>query len=135
MTATDAIQTIQSLVSEGRLVATPGFSVARTIQVDLSGETYENRETIKVAGFKWNPVGKVWRYEAKPSREDAVLMALAREYTEGKVEQMEDAARRASLTDEEREAEDAEAKKRFDSMMEKIATNARSRKARARGLA
>ena len=135
MTATDAIQTIQGLVAEGRLVATPGFSIARTIQVDLSGETYENRETIKAAGFKWNPVGRVWRYEAKPSREDAVLMALAREYTEGKVEQMEDAARRASLTDEEREAEDDEAKRRFDSMMEKIATNARSRKARARGLA
>lgn len=135
MTATDAIQTIQSLVSESKLVATPGFSVARTIQVDLSGETYENRETIKAAGFKWNPVGKVWRYEAKPSCEDAVLMAIAREYTEGKVEQMEDAARRASLTDEEREAEDAEAKKRFDSMMQQIAANSRSRKARARGLA
>lgn len=135
MTATDAIQTIKSLIAEGKLEATPCFSVARTIQVDLSGETYENRETIKAAGFKWNPVGRVWRYEAKPSREDAVLMALAREYTEDKVEQMEDAARRASLTDEEREAEDAEAKRRFDSMMEKIATNARSRKARARGLA
>ena len=136
MTATtDAIQTVQSLVAEGRIEATPYFSIARTIQVDLSGETYENRETIKAAGFKWNPVGRVWRYEAKPSREDAVLMALAREYTEGKVEQIEDAARRASLTDEEREAEDAEAKRRFGDMMEKIAANARSRKARARGLA
>lgn len=131
MTATDAIQTIQSLVAEGRIEATPYFSVARTIQVDLSGETYENRETIKAAGFKWNPVGRFWRYEAKPSREDAVLMAIAREYTEGKVEQIEDAARRASLTDEERKAEDAST----TSLLSSIMSGRNSRKARARGLA
>ena len=132
MTATtDAIQTVQSLVAEGKLVATPYFSVARTIQVDLSGETYENRETIKAAGFRWNPVARCWRYEAKPSREDAVLMAVARDYTEGKVEQIEDAARRASLTDEEREAEDAAS----TSLLSSIMSGRNDRKARARGLA
>lgn len=132
MTATtDAIQTIQSLVAEGRIEATPYFSVARTIQVDLSGETYENRETIKAAGFKWNPVGRFWRYEAKPSREDAVLMAIAREYTEGKVEQAAEETRRASLTDEEREAEDAST----TSLLSSIMSGRNSRKARARGLA
>ena len=132
MTATtDAIQTVQSLVAEGRIEATPYFSVARTIQVDLSGETYENREAIKAAGFRWNSVGRFWRYEAKPSREDAVLMALAREYTEGKVEQIEDAARRASLIDEEREAEDAST----TSLLSSIMSSRNDRKARARGLA
>ena len=132
MTATtDAIQTVQSLVAEGRIEATPYFSVARTIQVDLSGETYENREAIKAAGFKWNPVGRFWRYEARPSREDAVLMAVARDYTEGKVEQIEDAARRASLTDEERKAEDAST----TSLLSSIMSGRNNRKARARGLA
>ena len=132
MTATtDAIQTVQSLVAEGRIEATPYFSVARTIQVDLSGETYENREAIKAAGFKWNPVGKFWRYEAKPSHEDAVLMALARDYTEGKLEQAAEETRRASLTDEEREAEDADS----TSLLSSIMSGRNNRKARARGLA
>lgn len=132
MTATtDAIQTVQSLVAEGRIEATPYFSVARTIQVDLSGETYDNREAIKAAGFRWNPVGRVWRYEAKPSREDAVLMAVARDYTEGKLEQAAEETRRASLTDEEREAEDAAS----TSLLSSIMSGRNSRKARARGLA
>lgn len=132
MTATtDAIQTVQSLVAEGRIEATPYFSVARTVQVDLSGETYDNREAIKAAGFRWNPVARCWRYEAMPSREDAVLMAVARDYTEGKLEQIEDAARRASLTDEEREAEDAST----TSLLSSIMSGRSSRKARARGLA
>ena len=132
MTATtDAIQTVQSLVAEGKLVATPYFSVARTIQVDLSGETYENREAIKAAGFKWNPGGRFWRYEARPSREDAVLMAVARDYTEGKLEQAAEETRRASLTDEEREAEDASS----TSLLSSIMSGRSNRKARARGLA
>lgn len=132
MTATaDAIQTIQSLVAEGRIEATPYFSVARTIQVDLSGDTYENRESIKAAGFKWNPVARCWRYEARPSREDAVLMALARDYTEGKLEQAAEETRRASLTDEEREAEDAST----TSLLSSIMSGRNNRKARARGLA
>ena len=132
MTATtDAIQTVQSLVAEGRIEATPYFSIARTIQVDLSGETYENREAIKAAGFKWNPVARCWRYEAKPSREDAVLMAVARDYTEGKLEQAAEETRRASLTDEEREAEDAAS----TSLLSSIMSGRNSRKARARGLA
>lgn len=132
MTATtDAIQTVQSLVAEGRIEATPYFSVARTIQVDLSGETYENREAIKAAGFKWNPVARCWRYEARPSREDAVLMALARDYTEGKLEQAAEETRRASLTDEEREAEDAAS----TSLLSSIMSGRNNRKARARGLA
>lgn len=132
MTATaDAIQTVQSLVSEGRIEATPFFSVARTIQVDLSGETYENREAIKAAGFKWNPVTRCWRYEARPSREDAVLMAVARDYTEGKLEQAAEETRRASLTDEEREAEDAST----TSLISSIMSGRNNRKARARGLA
>lgn len=132
MTATaDAIQTVQSLVSEGRIEATPYFSVARTIQVDLSGDTYENRESIKAAGFKWNPVARCWRYEARPSREDAVLMALARDYTEGKLEQAAEETRRASLTDEEREAEDAAS----TSLLSSIMSGRNNRKARARGLA
>lgn len=132
MTATaDAIQTVQSLVSEGRIEATPFFSVARTIQVDLSGETYENREAIKAAGFKWNPVARCWRYEARPSREDAVLMAVARDYTEGKLEQAAEETRRASLTDEEREAEDAAS----TSLLSSIMSGRNNRKARARGLA
>lgn len=132
MTATtDAIQTVQSLVAEGCIEATPYFSVARTIQVDLSGETYENRESIKAAGFKWNPVARCWRYEAKPSREDAVLMALARDYTEGKLEQAAEETRRASLTDEEREVEDAST----TSLLSSIMSGRNNRKARARGLA
>ena len=132
MTATtDAIQTVQSLVAEGRIEATPYFSVARTIQVDLSGETYDNREAIKAAGFRWNPVDRCWRYEAKPSREDAVLMAVARDYTEGKLEQAAEETRRASLTDEEREAEDAAS----TSLLSSIMSGRNSRKARARGLA
>ena len=132
MTATaDAIQTVQSLVAEGRIEATPHFSVARTIQVDLSGETYENREAIKAAGFKWNPVGRFWRYEAMPSREDAVLMAVARGYTEGKLEQAAEETRRASLTDEERKAEDAST----TSLLSSIMSGRNNRKARARGLA
>ena len=132
MTATtDAIQTVQSLVAEGKLVATPYFSVARTIQVDLSGETYDNREAIKAAGFKWNPVGRFWRYEAKPSREDAVLMALARDYTEGKLGQAAEETRRASLTDEERKAEDAAS----TSLLSSIMSGRSNRKARDRGLA
>lgn len=132
MTATtDAIQTIQSLIAEGKLVATPYFSVARTIQVDLSGETYENREAIKAAGFKWNTVGRFWRYEARPSREDAVLMAVAHDYTEGKLEQAAEETRRASLTDEEREAEDAAS----TSLLSSIMSGRNNRKARARGLA
>lgn len=134
MTATtDAIENVQKLIADQKLIVSLDFNVAREIVVSLRGETYENRAAIKEAGFKWN--GRSWTYSAKPSADDAMLMAFAREYTEGKLEQAKEETRRASLTDEEREAEDAEAKRRFGDMMEKIATNARSRKARARGLA
>ena len=132
MTATtDAIQTVQSLVAEGRIETTPHFSVARTIQVDLSGETYENREAIKAAGFRWNKVHRAWEYSAPASREDAVLMALVPEFTERKVESLEESARRSSLTDEERKAEDASS----TSLLSSIMSSRNNRKARARGLA
>lgn len=144
MTATDAIQTIQSLVSEGRLEATPG--IVRTapktdastgvttywdVLVSVSGETYENRETIKAAGFRWNGAHRSWEYAAPASRDDAVLMTLVPDFTERKVEGIEDAARRASLTDEELEAEDAST----TSLLSSIMTSKNDRKARARGLA
>lgn len=101
-----AIETIQKLVADQKLAVCPGINVRREITVELSGETYENRAVIKEAGFRWN--GSCWHYAAKPSTDDAILMSLAREYTESKLEKAMEEARRASLTDEEREREDRE---------------------------
>ena len=143
----DAIQTIQSLVAEGRLDATPGLVPTQpktddatgvttywNVLVSVTGETYENRETIKAAGLRWNKVHRAWEYSAPASREDAVLMALVPEFTERKVESLEESARRAALTDEEREAEDAERRRAAE---RSVAGERRglSRKMRARGLA
>ena len=128
----DAIQTVQSLVAEGRLGVEPYLTLRHEIEVSLYGETYENREAIKAAGFRWN--GRKWSYAVSPSREDAMLMAFARDYTERKLEQAEESARRAALTDEEREAEDAERRRAAE---RSVAGERRglSRKMRARGLA
>lgn len=94
-----AIDTIKSLVAEQKLFVGTGTEVNRGIVVTLRGETYENREAIKAAGFKWN--GRYWSYTAMPSRDDEVLMAVAREYTESKIAQME---YMESTTEEERHA-------------------------------
>lgn len=144
---TDAIQTVQRLVVEGRLDATPslvptrpkddaatGVTTCWDVLVSVTGETYENREAIKAAGLRWNKVHRAWEYSAPASREDAVLMALVPEFTERKVESLEESARRAALSDEEREAEDAERRR----AAERHAAGERrglSRKMRARGLA
>ena len=138
MTATatvDAIQTVQSLIAEGKLTAEPCLTLRHEVEVSLFGETYENREAIKAAGFKWNGVSRRWQYIAAPSRDDAMLTAFARDFTERKVEGMEDAARRASLTDEEREAEDRERDEELDAYLKQVRASRPSRKARARGLA
>lgn len=129
---TDAIQTVQRLVAEGRLGVEPYFTLRHEVEVSLYGETYENRDAIKAAGFKWN--GRKWRYAAEASREDAVLMALAPEFTERKVESREESARRAALTDEEREAEDAERMAEFERKMAERRHVGLSRKMRARGM-
>lgn len=148
MTAAGAIKTIQSLIADGKLVATPGIERTQPktdpatgveiyweVVVSVTGETYENRETIKAAGFRWNKVHRSWEYSAPASREDAVLMALVPEFTERKVEDLEEAARRAALTDEEREAEDRKRDEELDAYFKQLRASRPSRKARARGLA
>ena len=145
---TDAIQTVQRLVAEGRLYATPslvpthpkddaatGVTTHWDVLVSVTGETYENRETIKAAGLRWNKVHRAWEYSAPASREDAVLMALVPEFTERKVESLEESTRRAALSDEEREAEDAERMAEFEREMAGRRHVGLSRKMRARGLA
>ena len=128
---TDAIQTVQRLVAEGRLGVEPYLTLRHEIEVSLYGDTYENRGAIKDAGFKWN--GRKWSYAAEPSRDDAMLMAFARDFTERKLEQSEESARRAALSDEEREAEDAERRRAAE---RPVAGERRglSRKMRARGM-
>lgn len=101
-----AIETVQKLVDDQKLAVYPSFNVRRGVIVELGGETYEYRAAIKEAGFRWN--GSCWSYAAKPSTDDRVLMAFAEEYTRSRVEREDEAERRASLTDEEREREDRE---------------------------
>lgn len=115
-----AIDTIKDLVAEQKLSVGTGTEVNRGIVVTLRGETYENREAIKAAGFKWN--GRYWSYTAMPSRDDEVLMAVAREYTESKLawqEYME------STTEEERHAHG-------QALLAQCSEASRSRRARAR---
>lgn len=125
-----AIENVQKLIADQKLIVNLDFSVAREIVVSLRGETYENRAAIKEAGFKWN--GRAWTYSAKPNADDAMLMAFAREYTEGKLEQAKEETRRASLTDEERELEQREFSERMEASRDKH--HGLSRKMRARGL-
>lgn len=113
-----AIETMQQLIADQQLIVTPGFEITGEISIDVRGNTYENRETIKASGFKWDKTHRVWRYSAKPSTDDPVLMAFAREYTEGKIEQAAEEARRAALTDEERERETRELFERIFSSTE-----------------
>lgn len=135
MTTADAIKTVQSLIAEGKLTAEPYLTLRHEVEVSLFGETYENREAIKAAGFKWNGVSRRWQYTAKASRDDAMLMAFARDFTERKVEDIEEAERRAALTDEEREAEDRKGSEELDAHLKQIRASKPSRKARARRLA
>ena len=60
----------------------PRQDAERPVIVSIHGNTYENREAIKAAGFKWDPHNRVWVYSAKPSTKDNMLMTFAREFTE-----------------------------------------------------
>nr|DAZ19101.1 MAG TPA: hypothetical protein [Caudoviricetes sp.] len=60
----------------------PRQDAEREVVVSIHGYTYEHRQAIKAAGFKWDPDNRVWVYSAKPSTKDPMLMTFAKEFTE-----------------------------------------------------
>lgn len=50
----------------------PRQDAERPVIVSIHRNTYENRETIKAAGFKWDPHNRVWVYNSDPKGSPAI---------------------------------------------------------------
>lgn len=98
-----AIAKVQGLIEEGTIVAEQESGDFGDVLVWLRGNTYENREAIKEAGFNWNRVHRLWEYKAAPSYDDEMLMSFAKELTTRKLERAEYLR---NTTKEQRDADD-----------------------------
>lgn len=84
---TPEIRAVLALVDEGKLSIEADYTTdGKKVDVIVTGDTYENREAIKAAGFAWDRLHGMWRYQASPSMNDPVLMAFAKERTISKIE-------------------------------------------------